>query len=104
MTLAEGLMWVFAGLFLLSGLPLLFFDRDHPGPAGQLLAGTATLSLGLFGICLAWSAWQSGVINLQHFNYSRAGQPRRFMATLAVILLAGCGTIVAAFWYLFFKS
>lgn len=105
MRLSDRLKWLFAVLFLLGGLPLLFLDKDNPDPGlAHVLAGTATLCLGAFAVCLVWSAWQTGAINLQHFNYSRAGQPRRFLATLAVILLAGGGTIITAFWFFFFKS
>lgn len=104
MRLSERLKWIFAGLFLLCGVPLLFLDQENPDPtAAHALAGSAVLFLGGFALCLAWNAWETGVINIQHFNFSRAGQPRRFTATVAVILLAGCSTITTAFWFFFFK-
>lgn len=104
MRLSERLTWIFAALFVTCGVPLLFLDSENPDPSVvYVLAGMATLFLGGFGLCLAWSAWEAGRINLQHFNYSRAGQPRRFAATIIVILLAGCGTLTTAVWFLFFK-
>lgn len=104
MKVSRTLQWIFAALFLLCGIPLLFLDRDNPDPAAaQLLAGTAALFLGGFGVCLAWSAWEVGAIKLQHVNYTRAGEPRRFMATVAMIFLAGCGTLASAVWFFFFK-
>lgn len=104
MRLSERLKWIFAILFVLCGIPILFVDIDAPdSSAGHLLAGIAALLLGGFGLCLAWSAWETGTIRLQHFNYSGAGQPRRFMGTVLLILAAGCGTLAAAVWFLFFK-
>lgn len=98
-------MWLFAILFVLCGVPLLFLDRKDPDPtAAHALAGTAVLFLGAFALCLAWSAWEKGVLDIQHFHYTRAGQPRRFAATVGLILLAGCGAIVTAIWFFFFKS
>lgn len=104
MSMSERLKWTFAVLFVLCGLPLLFMDQDHPDPAAaNLWGGTAALFLGGFVVCLAWSAWETGVIRLQHINYSRAAQPRRFMAAFCVLVLAGCVTITAGFWLLFVK-
>ena len=104
MKLSERMMWIFAILVLLCGLPLFFLDKESPDPAaGHALAGMAALFLGAFGLCLAWNALETGEINVQHFHYSRSGQPRRFMATVALILFAGCGALISAFWFLFFK-
>lgn len=104
MRLSERLTWLFAALFVLCGAPLLFFDAEGPDASTpRVLAGVAALFLGGFGLCLAWSAWESGAIRLQHVNYSLAGQPRRFIATVMLILAAGCGTLAAALWVLLFK-
>lgn len=91
-------------LFVLCGVPLWFLDAGDPDPsAASMLPGLAALFLGGFGLCLAWSSWETGTIDLLHFNYSRARQPRRFVAVIALILVAACGTLVTAFWFLFFK-
>lgn len=101
---SERLTWTFAILFVLCGVPLLFFDMDTQDPrAARALVGMATVFLGGFGVCLAWDAWQTGTVNLQHFRYSRARQPRRFAAAVLLILAAGCGTLAAAVWFLLFK-
>lgn len=101
---SERLTWLFAALFVLCGAALLFFDTESPdASAPQALAGVAALFLGGFGLCLAWSAWESRAIRLQHVNYSLAGQPRRFIATVMLIVAAGCGTLAAALWVLLFK-
>jgi len=59
--------------------------------------------LGAFTLSLAWNAWTTGVLRLQHFNCTRAGAPRRFAGVLILILLAGVGTVIAAFWFWFFR-
>ena len=93
--------WIFAILFLLCGVPLFFLDKHNSDPTAA--AGIASLFLSGFTLCLAWSALETDEIKLQHFKYSRRSQPRRFMATIALILVAGCGTLVTSFWFLFFK-
>ena len=104
MKLSERLKWIFAILFLLCGVPLFFLDKENPNPvAAHILAGMASLSLGGFALCLVWNALETGEIKLQHFHYSRRSQPRRFTATVALILIAGCSTLITAFWFLFFK-
>lgn len=104
MSVADRLKWTFAILFILCGVPLWFLDAGDPDPsAAAMLPGLAALFLGGFGLCLAWSSWETGTIDLLHFNYSRARQPRRFVAVIALILVAACGTLVTAFWFLFFK-
>lgn len=95
---------MFAGLFLLFGVPLLFLDKESADQAiGMPLAGLAVLSLSGFAFSLAWHAWTTGQAKVQHFNYTRATQPYRFGATLVLILVAGTGTLITAFWVLFFK-
>lgn len=97
-------MWTFGALFVLLGLPLLFLDRDNPDKTIAMpLAGLATLSLSGFAFCLVWHSWLNGTIDIQHFTYSRAHQPLRYMATLLLILMAGFGTLISAVWFLFFK-
>lgn len=104
MSAADRLKWIFATLFLLCGAPLLYLGTGNPDPSGKpLLPGLAALFLGGFGLCLAWSSWETGTIDLLHFNYSRAMQPRRFVVVIALVLVAACGTLVTAVWYLFFK-
>lgn len=104
MNLSARLQWIFAVLVLLCGMPLLFLDKEGPNAAhGYLLAGMATLFLGAFGLCLAWNSLETGEIKIQHFRYNRSSQPRRFMATVALILISACGTLITAVWFLFFK-
>ncbi len=104
MKLSGRLTWIFAILFLLAGAPLLFLDRENPDPTvAPAMAGMASMFLGGFALCLAWNALERGEINVQHFHYNRKSQPRRFMATVTLILLAGCGTIISSIWFLFFK-
>jgi len=104
MRLSERLQWTFATLFVLGGVALLLLGGEKADPAiARLIAGVATLFLGGFALCLAWNAWETGAVNVQHFRYSRASEPLRFAATVVMILLAGCVTIVAACWFLFLK-
>jgi hypothetical protein len=102
--LSERLLWAFAILFLLCGVPLLFLDREAPDPVfGNTLAGMAALFLGGFEVCLAWNALDTGEIKLQHFRCSRAAQPRCFAAAVVVILAAGLATLFTAVWFFFLK-
>jgi hypothetical protein len=104
MKLSERMKWIFAILFLLCGVSSFFLDKHNSDPAtAHILAGIASLFLSGFTLCLAWSALETDEIKLQHFQYRRRSQPRRFMATIALILIAGCGTLVTSFWFLFFK-
>lgn len=104
MKLPTRLKWVFAILFVASGAVLVLGDADAPRAGGpHLVAGVTTFFLGAFTVCLAWEAWTTGRISVQYFNYSRAAQPRRFRAAVMLVLAAGCGTLAAAGWFLFFQ-
>lgn len=103
MRLSNRLLWIFAALFLLCGLPLLFLDSENPDSASKAVAGMAALSLGGFALSLAWNACESGGLQMLHFGYQRATQPRRFFATVAVLILAGCATVVAGIRFLLFQ-
>ena len=102
MKTSERLKWIFAALLVLCSIPLLFIDRSNR-EAGQLWAGFAALCLAGFAFSLSYSAWKTGAIGLRDFDYTRAGQPRRFMATMFMILSAGAGTLITAIWVFFFK-
>lgn len=102
MRTSERLKWIFAALFVLCGLLLPFIDKGDR-KAGLLLPGLAALCLAGFALSLAYDAWETGAIKLPEFDYTREGQPRRFVATLVMIVAAGIGTLITALWFLFFK-
>lgn len=102
MKTSERFQWIFAAAFLLCGLPLVFIDKSDV-ETGQFWAGLAVLFLALFAFCLAHTSWQTGDFKIQHFTYNRKDHPRRFMATLLMIVAAACGTLITALWFLFFK-
>jgi hypothetical protein len=92
--------WVFAGLFVASGLPLAVVED-----AGwrNLCGGFSLIGLGGFALSMVRDAVRSGQIRLHATVIRRARSPRLFWATLALIDAAGLGVLVGAVWALFVK-
>ena len=90
--LHERLPWLFVALVLLLGLPLfLVEDRE----LARRWAGLIAVCLAGFAFSITFSAWVTGEIKLKEFHYYRTRQPRRFYATLALLLLVGGATLVS---------
>ena len=91
--------WIFAGLFLAFGIPLIWLPK--PSPAVYLFAGLSTISLGGFGIALAFDAARSGQLRLQGSTLRRSAAPKIF--PLAVYGIGSCGVAVVGtgVWFLF---
>ena len=94
------LTWVFAGLFVASGLPLLFVeDRLWAHRWG----GLSLVFLGSFALSLVRDAVMSGEVRLNHTRIRRADRPRLFWAALGLIAAAALGVLASALWVLAFK-
>lgn len=93
MKLHEFLHWIFAGLFVVIGVMMLVLGKDENS---RQWAGTAALCLGGFSLSLMWNAWVTGVINLRDFHYRRASEPKRFYATLLMLLVTGIVVVVTS--------
>jgi len=96
----DRLMWLFAGLFLLIGLPL-FFVEDVAWV--RPLISLCVLSLGCFGLSMAADGMAKGTIRLQFSHIRRAAQPAAFWSAIALVAVAGVGSVITAAWAYFFK-
>lgn len=97
----DRLMWIFAGLVLVFGLPLLIIhDKSRALP----FAGLSVLALGGFGLALAADGVRKGEIRLHPSVIRRADHPLVFWATIALVAAAGAGTIATAIWVFVFKA
>lgn len=93
--------WLFAGLFVLLGLPLLATET----PAwGQFWAGLSTLSLGGFAVSMAADALKADEVRLQHTTVRRADKPRLFWANILMFLATGMVVLGTGVWLLLFKD
>lgn len=92
--------WIFAGLFLLFGMPMLMTENSA---WRQFWAGLATLSLGGFALSMVRDALATGQFRLRHSVIRYADQPWLFWAAVIFIAAAGAGTLIAGVWLLFFK-
>lgn len=95
------LMWTFAALVLLFGLPLAVLED---GGVQKTFAGLSTLSLGAFALAMAYNGMATGSITIQFSKVRRSAQPRTFWAAVGLVAVAGAGVIVAGIWFLFFKD
>jgi hypothetical protein len=95
------LVWVFAALFLLCGLPLLVVEQVS---WVRPLASLCMAFLGAFSLALAADAIRTGQLRVQGSVILYSRQPRLFWAALAVIALAGIGVLIGAVWAAFFKA
>ena len=95
----DRLMYLFAGLFGLFGLPLVML-RDKG--LAMTLGGLAMASLGCFALTLASGAVAKGEMGLQFSNIRRDRTPRLFWAAVTLIFAAGVGVLVGALWMIFF--
>lgn len=98
---ASHLMWVFAGLFLVCGMPLFFVETES---WKRIWAGLSAMFLGSFALAFACDAVGRGRLKLQHSLVERSKQPRLFWAGVSVIAAAGFGVLVSAFWIAFVKG
>jgi hypothetical protein len=99
--LLRRLTWIFGGLFLLFGLPLVLSDSVD---WQRFWAGLSTLCLAGFGLCLAGDALVTGQIRLQHSVIRRADRPWLFWAAVLLVAAAGIGVLITGLWFLFFKG
>ncbi|WP_170328941.1 hypothetical protein [Ruegeria arenilitoris] len=95
------LMWLFAALFVVTGLPLALTENEQ---WQRLWGGTSALSLGLFAISMATDGLLRGQIRIHFSIIRRSSQPRLFFCAVALVLAAGTGVIIAAIWVIFFKD
>ena len=101
MGLLKHLTWVFAGLFVACGLPLLFVeDRAW----GHRWAGLSLVFLAGFAFSMVRDAVRSGEVRLNFSRIRRADSPRLFWAAPALVSAAGAGVLASAVWVLFFKA
>jgi len=95
------LIWVFAALFVIFGLPLAVVEDQG---LRRLCGSLSLVGLGGFALCLAGDGLASGAIRWQFSLIERAKQPVAFWAAVAIVTLAGLGVLVAAAWAAFFKA
>lgn len=95
------LMWIFAGLFLLFGFPLLMIEDKA---WLRILVSLCCLSLGGFALSMAADGLIKGQIKFQFSLIERQRQPFFYWAALALVLAAGFGTVITAIWAAFFKT
>lgn len=95
------LMWIFAGLFLLFGLPLfLVDDKDWVRP----LISLSCLSLGGFALAMAADGLVQGQIKFQFSLIKRQQQPYLYWASITLVFVAGVSVVITAIWAAFFKT
>lgn len=94
------LMWVFAALFLVFGLPMILVEDKA---WQRILVGLSTLSLGGFALAMAGDGIVKGEIKFNLSLIKRQDQPVIFWLTVALVTSAGIATIVTAFWAMFIK-
>ena len=87
------LTWIFAGLFVLFGLPMLITDSTA---WSTLWAGLSTLCLGGWALSMVRDAIKTGEIRIRS-AIRHANQPRLFWATVGLVATAGAGVLVATF-------
>jgi len=96
--------------YLMGFLAVLFLGFGVLGwlaggePWRKIFLGLATLSLGGFGLAMAWEAVVAGEIRIEHTILQRAEKPRLYWAAVLVVGAAGAVVLVAAVWLVFFKS
>lgn len=95
------LTWIFAGLFVLFGAPLLMTES---AVWGQFWAGLSTLSLGGFALSMVKDALTTGQIRVQNSVIRYANQPRLFWAAVILISATGVVVLITGLWFLFFKN
>jgi hypothetical protein len=95
------LTWVFAGSFVVFGLPLLMTkDPDWVG----FWAGLSTLSLGGFALSTVRDALKTGQIRVQYSTIQHTNQPRLFWSAIILVAAAGVAVLITGIWFLFFKG
>ena len=99
--LLRNLTWIFGGLVLLFGLPLVLSESLA---WQRFWAGLSSLCLGGFGLSLAGDALLRGQIRLQTSVIRRADKPRLFWAAVLLPAAAGVGVVASGIWFLFFKG
>ena len=95
------MMYLCGALVVLFGLPLAVIEDTV---WKHVCGGVSTLSLSLFAFFMAGDGVVKGKIRLQFSWIYRATQPRAFWASIALVLCAGMGVMIAAIWALFFKT
>ncbi len=91
----DRLMYLFAGIFGLLGVPLVML-RDQG--LAMMLGGFAMGSLGCLALTLGWAALARGEMGLQFTIIHRARRPRLFRAAVVLVFAAGAGVLVGAAW------
>jgi hypothetical protein len=95
------LTWIFIGLFVLFGAPMMMTESAF---WGRVWAGLSTLSLGGFAFSMVRDALSTGQIRVQCSVIRYSDQTRLFWAAIIVIAAAGIVVLIAGFWVLFFKN
>jgi hypothetical protein len=95
------LMWIFAGLFLLFGLPLLLVEDKS---WVRVLISLSCFSLGGFALAMAADGLVRGKIKFQFSLIKRQQQPLTYWAAIGLVFAAGIGVIITAIWAAFFKT
>ena len=95
------LIWTFAALFVLFGLPL-YFVQDVVWR--HIWGGSSTLCLGGFALALAFSAVTTGELRFQFTLIRRADQPRTFWSAVALVAVTGLVVIITGVWRIWLKT
>ena len=95
------LMWLFAALFVVTGLPLALTENEQ---WQRLWGGYSALSLGFFAISMAADGLLRGQIRIHFSIIRRSSQRRLFFSAIALVFAAGAGVVIAAIWAIFFKD
>lgn len=92
--------WIFAGLFLLLGLPLAI---DGDGEWNRYWAGASAFCLGCWALSMVRDALKTGAIRF-HSVVRYADHPRLFLAAGALVAAAGVGVIAASAWVILARA
>ncbi len=95
------LMGFLAGLVIIFGVLAWLAGGEE---AKTWLLPLALLSLGGFGLAMAWEAVVAGEICIERTTIRRAEKPRLYWAAVAVVGAAGGGVLVGVIWRVLFKS
>ena len=96
-----GMTWIFVGLFVLFGAPLLITES---AAWGEFWAGMCALSLGGFALSTVRDALATGQIRVHFSVIHYADRPRLFWAAVILFAAAGISVLIAGLWILLFKN
>ncbi len=94
-------MWLFATLFVVTGLPLAWTEDEQ---WQRLWGDPVRCHLPFFAISIAADGLLRGQIRIHFSIIHCSSQPRLCFSAIALVFAAGTGAIIAAIWAVFFKD